>query len=519
MRLPQAQLAVLTTADANQDRPITEVAKAADLKPETATGAAFALEEEGLLGVTERQEVSVTVTGEGHRYAEAGLPESRLYTAALAAGADEDPVPLGELLEEADLDGEGVDIALANYARKEYGTVESGAATADPTVDLETDAERLALERLAAGDDPEAEEATLDQLERRGLIDRTERTVRLVRVSDAGVTALMEGIEAAETVDELTPEMITSGEWEDVDFSEYNVEADADEFRGGKEHILRQTANRVKDVLAGMGFEEMEGPHADAQFWINDCLFMPQDHPARTHWDQFALEEPAEIQELPDGLVERVRSAHREGVGEDGDGYHSPWDAETAKSLDLRGHTTSLSMRYLSGHRAHGPARSRDSRPSDLAIGDLDPPERYFSVEKVYRNDTLDPTHLLEFFQIEGWVMAEDLSVRDLFGTFTAFYEQFGIADLEFKPHYNPYTEPSFELFGTHPETGELVEVGNSGIFRDEVLRPLGAEVDVMAWGLSLERLLMLMYGFEDIRDVHGTLCDLELLRDVEVVY
>jgi phenylalanyl-tRNA synthetase alpha chain len=114
--------------------------------------------------------------------------------------------------------------------------------------------------------------------------------------------------------------------------------------------------------------------------------------------------------------------------------------------------------------------------------------------------------------------MAEDLSVRDLMGTFEEFYAQFGITDIEFKPHYNPYTEPSFELFGTHPTTGKIVEIGNSGIFREEVLSPLGVECDVMAWGLALERLLMLMYGFEDIRDVHGTLCDLDLLRNVEVL-
>jgi len=115
--------------------------------------------------------------------------------------------------------------------------------------------------------------------------------------------------------------------------------------------------------------------------------------------------------------------------------------------------------------------------------------------------------------------MAEDLSVRDLMGTFREFYSQFGITDLEFKPTYNPYTEPSFELFGRHPETGELIEIGNSGIFRPEMLEPLGVEADVMAWGLALERLLMLVTGFEDIRDVHGTLCDLEFLRDAEVVY
>ena len=502
MQLPQAQAAVLKTADADADRPITEIASDADLKPETATRAAFELADDGLLAVTEESEVSTTLTDEGETYLADGLPELKLYDAALESGAGKAPVPLGAVLGAAGLEGEAVDIALANFARKGYGEVDAGDVTVEPDADPGVDDERLALEAVAAGDSV-ADDQLLDQLERRGLIDSTESTIRFVRVTEDGVTALMEGIEVAETVDQLTPELITSGEWESVEFTEYNVEAAAETTQQGKEHILRQTANRVKDVLVGMGFKEMEGPHVDAQFWINDCLFMPQDHPARTHWDQFDLEQPDAIKELPAELVENVRTAHLEGVGEDGEGYHSPWDIDVAESLDLRGHTTSLSMRYLSGY----------------AEGDLEPPERYFSVEKVYRNDTLDPTHLLEFFQIEGWVLAENLSARDLMGTFTEFYEQFGITDLDFKPHYNPYTEPSFELFGTHPETGEIVEVGNSGIFRDEVLTPLGVDADVMAWGLSLERLLMLMYGFEDIRDVHGTLCDLDLLRDVEVVY
>jgi phenylalanyl-tRNA synthetase alpha chain len=262
-------------------------------------------------------------------------------------------------------------------------------------------------------------------------------------------------------------------------------------------------SERVKDVLVGMGFQEMDGPHADADFWINDCLFMPQDHPARTHWDRFALERPTHIDDLPEELVERVERVHREGVGDDGEGYHSPWDEDFARALALRGHTTSLSTRYLSG----------------TEIGEIEPPARYFSVEKAYRNDTLDATHLLEFYQIEGWVMAEDLSVRDLMGTFEEFYAQFGIEDIRFKPHYNPYTEPSFELFGTHPTTGELIEIGNSGIFREEMLEPLGVDCDVMAWGLALERLAMLATGAEDIRDLHGTLADLEFLRTAEVTY
>ncbi|MFB6309327.1 MAG: phenylalanine--tRNA ligase subunit alpha [Haloarculaceae archaeon] len=501
MRLPESQVAVLEAASATEERTIDQVSEATDLKPETVTGAAFELEDEGLVAVSEAEAVSHEVTAEGEAYADEGLPEVRLYRAALSAGADADPVSLGEVIGAADLSGDAVDIALANYARKGYGDIEAGEITADPAADPAADPEAEALDSLVAGESVEDSDA-LDQLVRRGLVDRQERIVRSLTLTDEGVTALMEGVEVAETVDRLTPEMLASGEWQDVEFTPYNVEADAPAHRGGKVHILRQTAERVKDTLVGMGFREMDGPHADSEFWINDCLFMPQDHPARTHWDQFALDVPP-MEDIPEDLIDRVRSAHLEGVGDDGQGYHSPWTEDVARAVDLRGHTTSLSMRYLSGHE----------------IGDLEPPERFFSVEKVYRNDTLDPTHLLEFFQIEGWVMAEDLSVRDLMGTFEEFYQQFGITDLQFKPHYNPYTEPSFELFGTHPETGELIEIGNSGMFREEVLRPLGVECDVMAWGLALERLLMLMYGFDDIRDVHGTLCDLELLRETEVLH
>ncbi|WP_247005719.1 phenylalanine--tRNA ligase subunit alpha [Halorientalis litorea] len=521
MKLPQAQVAVLEAASAQEERTIDRIAKDADLKPETATGAAFELEEAGLVSVIERTSSDFSLTEEAEDYVETALPELRLYRAAAELGAEDDPVELGQAIGAADLDGPAVDIALSNFARKGYGSVDSGEVTIDPDADPDADREAAALEAIADGTAAYQSNLAIEDLENRGLVERSETTVRSVTLTEAGVTAMMEGVETAETVGQVTADLLTSwaerssadrssghgpredGEWRDAEFAEYNVEADAETVTPGKKHVLQRMSERVKDVLVGMGFQEMQGPHVDADFWINDCLFMPQDHPARNHWDRFALDNPAEIDELPADLVERVERAHREGVGPDGEGYHSPWDLDFAKALALRGHTTSLTARHLSGE----------------AMGELEPPQRFFSIEKAYRNDTLDATHLLEFFQIEGWVMAEDLSVRDLMGTFTEFYEQFGITDIEFKPHYNPYTEPSFELFGRHPETDELIEIGNSGIFRPEMLEPLGVDCDVMAWGLALERLLMLVTGAEDIRDVHGTLVDLDFLRSEEVIY
>jgi phenylalanyl-tRNA synthetase alpha chain len=499
-QLPESHVAVLTAASATDADPIESLARSAEVSPETASQAAFELANEGFVELTEEHTVEYGITDEGHTYIDRGLPERRLYDTAVELGQDD--IPLGDVIEHTELSGQEVDIALANFTRKELGEIESGNLHPNsdaPSPDPEQEAlAAVAHERPLAEFDTE----TLERLLERNLLEATEQTTRKITLTDAGVTTLMEGVEVADTVDRITPEMLTSGEWRDVEFSEYNVEADAPSITAGKPHVLRHTAERVKDVLVGMGFTEMTGPHADADFWINDCLFMPQDHPARTHWDRFALDVDP-MDEIPTDLLERVENAHREGVGSDGDGYHSPWSGDFARAVALRGHTTSLSMRYLSG----------------IEVGRLSPPQRYFSVEKVYRNDTLDSTHLLEFFQIEGWVMAEDLSVRDLMGTFVEFYEQFGITDIQFKPHYNPYTEPSFELFGRHPTTDELIEIGNSGMFREEVLTPLGVECDVMAWGLALERLAMLTTGAEDIRDLHGTLADIQFLRDAEVSY
>ena len=501
MQLTPEQHAVLSAASASEPQPLDEIAASAGLTEATTAGAAFALEEAGLLELEEHESVTYRLTDEAQRYREQDLPELRLYRAALEQGAEETPQPLGEIIAAASLEGPAVEIALANLARKDYGEIEAGQLRLTSGRSPADDLERTALETIAAGDRPDQE--IIDALIHRDLVTEETTTERTITLTDDGVDALMLGVEVSDDVGEVEPVHLTGGQWRKITYRTYNVEADAAPIPAGKRHLLRQVADRVIDVLVGMGFREMTGPHVDADFWINDCLFMPQDHPARTHWDRFELAEPTEIDSLPSDLVERVRTAHLEGVGEEGDGYASEWDEGFARALALRGHTTSLTTRYLSGE----------------AIGALEPPQRFFSVEKVYRNDTLDPTHLLEFFQIEGWVMAEELSVRDLMGTFEEFYAKFGIHDLEFKPHYNPYTEPSFELFGTHPKTGEQIEIGNSGIFRDEMLRPLGIDADVMAWGLALERLAMLITGEADIRNVHGTLVDLDFLREAEVIY
>jgi len=79
-------------------------------------------------------------------------------------------------------------------------------------------------------------------------------------------------------------------------------------------------------------------------------------------------------------------------------------------------------------------------------------------------------------------------------GIIFEFFTKIGIKDLKFKPAYNPYTEPSMEIYGYHPILKRHVEIGNSGVFRPEMLIPLGLpkDVNVIAWGLGLERPTMI---------------------------
>jgi phenylalanyl-tRNA synthetase alpha chain len=101
-------------------------------------------------------------------------------------------------------------------------------------------------------------------------------------------------------------------------------------------------------------------------------------------------------------------------------------------------------------------------------------------------------------FKIEGLVADRDLTLGDLLGVISEFFKKLGIKKLRFKPAYNPYTEPSMEIFSYHEGLKKWVEIGNSGIFRPEMLLPMGLpeDVNVIAWGLSLERCVRLSESF-----------------------
>ncbi|KHJ40851.1 phenylalanine--tRNA ligase, alpha subunit [Trichuris suis] len=286
--------------------------------------------------------------------------------------------------------------------------------------------------------------------------------------------------------------------WKKKRFKPYNFKARGVPPTKGYLHPLLEVRAEFRQIFLEMGFSEMPtNNYVESSFWNFDALFQPQQHPARDAQDTFFVSDPELETDLPEDYVQRVKMVHSVG-GYGSKGYQYDWKLEEAQKNVLRTHTTASSAKML-----YKLAKEKPFKPA-----------KYFSIDRVFRNETLDATHLAEFHQIEGIVAAEDLSLAHLIGILHEFFQKLGLTELRFKPAYNPYTEPSMEVFCYHPILKKWVEVGNSGMFRPEVLLPMGLpeNVTVIAWGLSLERPTMIKYGISNIRDLFGPGVDLGMI-------
>lgn len=300
---------------------------------------------------------------------------------------------------------------------------------------------------------------------------------------------------------DLTSEMLLSGAWKDLKFKDYNFEALGAPPAAGHLHPLLKVRSEVVANFVQMGFQEMPtNNYVESSFWNFDALFQPQQHPARDAQDTFFITNPATSTKFPTEYLERVKKAHEQG-GNGSIGYRYDWKLDDAQKNVLRTHTTAVSARML-------------YKLANQEGGFK--PVKYFSIDKVFRNETLDATHLAEFNQVEGVIAGVDITLGDLMGVIGGFFEKMGLTEIEYKPAYNPYTEPSMEIFCFHKGLGKWIEIGNSGMFRREMLDPMNipANVNVHGFGLSLERPTMIKYGFKNIRDLVGPKVDLKMVQE-----
>lgn len=286
----------------------------------------------------------------------------------------------------------------------------------------------------------------------------------------------------------LTPEILGSGMWRGKKFRRYDIKSPVPEIYGGKRHFVNQAIDYGRKIWIELGFKEMTGTLCQTGFWNFDALFTAQDHPVREIHDTFYIngiraKTPAKK------LVLDVKRAHEKGIS-GSRGWNYKWDEGEPKRVLLRTHTTCLS--------AHTLARLAELKGKENLH------EKFFSIGKCFRNETIDWSHSLEFNQTEGIVIDKNANFRNLLGYLKEFFRRMGFESIKFVPSYFPYTEPSVEIRAYHPERKMWLELGGAGIFRPEVVVPLlGKWIPVLAWGPGFDRMIMDYYEIKDLRELY----------------
>lgn len=420
-----------------------------------------------------------TLTNEGETVLKYGSPEVIVYNALKESSNGLTVLEVQKAVGK-DIAKIGMGNCMKNKWAKKDG--ERIIPTGDTAV---SDTVQDILAKVSGGDCNPGDNKTMSMLKKRKLVQAVTR--KSYTITRGPCYAPHRTKKAAD----LTKEMLDNNSWKSTLFKNYNFLTLGEKVGGGYLHPLLKVRAEFRTILMQMGFEEMPtNKWVESSFWNFDTLFQPQSHPARDAHDTFFILSPGKTLELPEDYYERVKEMHEQG-GSGSVGYRYVFDRKEALKNLLRTHTTAVSSQML---------YKLAQRPEGFK------PVRYFSIDRVFRNETMDATHLCEFHQVEGFVADYNLSLGDLIGTIETFFKKIGITKLRFKPAFNPYTEPSMEIFGYHPDLKKWTEIGNSGMFRPEMLAPMGLpeNVRVIAWGLSLERPTMIKYGIKNIRDLFG---------------
>lgn len=434
------------------------------------------------------------LTGEGEMYAAKGSPERQVFDFVKSAGSttSED---INKAL------GDAGKVGFGTAMKNKWVAMDKGTKAVTATASSITDTVQDDLKKLSSGNPPE--DKVLGDLKKRKLI--TPSSITAFEVKKGTNFSMSTTKKAAD----LTVEMLQKGTWKETEFKDYNLNALGSSLGGGHLHPLLKVRAEIRTILLLMGFEEMStNQFVESSFWNFDTLYQPQQHPARDAHDTFFIKDPAMAQDIPRDYLEKVKEMHENG-GMGSTGWRYDWSEEESRKNILRTHTTAVSSRTLY-------KMGQDYKKTGKFV-----PKKFFSIDRVFRNETLDATHLAEFHQVEGFVADYNIGLGHLIAVIKEFFKRLGITNLRFKPAYNPYTEPSMEIFGFHPMLNKWVEVGNSGVFRPEMLLPMGLpeDISVIAWGISVERPTMIQYGIPNIRELFGFKQDIAGLKQNPVCW
>ena len=212
----------------------------------------------------------------------------------------------------------------------------------------------------------------------------------------------------------------------------------------GNLHPLTQVTMDVVDIFERLGFSLVDGPEVETEHYNFEALNIPLNHPARDSFDTFYLD---------NGKL-------------------------------LRSQTSTVQIRVMEKTK---------------------PPLKIIAPGKVFRPDATDATHSFMFHQIEGLLVDEGVSFSDLKGVLFAFAREFfgPKTKVRFRPHFFPFTEPSAEIDVFFPARDKWLEILGAGMVHPHVLKAVNIDPEKytgLAFGMGVERLAMLKYGVEDIR-------------------
>jgi phenylalanyl-tRNA synthetase alpha chain len=462
--------------------------------------AALTLKDKKLVAWQEQKQRVISLTEEGRQHGKAGLPERRLLKSLVKLGGR---APIEKVISDAALERQFLPIALGWLQRKDWAKVKERGHVLEIISKAQEGSDEILLSQLYGKGSIIVEElksglqSAVPILKSRRLLDVRDKTTRIIELTQTGRKLVVKGLQIAKEVSQLTPELIVSGKWRQVKLRKYNVEAPVEAIWPGKKHPYARFLDELKAKLVALGFKEMTGPAIESCFFNFDALYTPQDHPAREWVGAYSIKSPpyGSVEKYQQ-TVDKVKKTHENGWKTGSTGWRYHFSIKETRRLILRAHGTALSARTLLSK-------------------DLEIPGKYFAVARCYRPDPVDKTHLSEFNQVEGIIVGEGLTLRDLLGVLERFAVDIAGADkVKFRPDYFPFTEPSVELVAYKKGYGWL-EFGGSGIFRPEVTQPLGIKVPVLAWGLGVDRLFMMRAKLDDIRYLFAQ--DLDWIRRKEL--
>lgn len=213
-------------------------------------------------------------------------------------------------------------------------------------------------------------------------------------------------------------------------------------------HPLSILAEQSYKVFTDMGFEVAIGPELEDQWYNFDALNVPKDHPARDMQDTFYV--------------------------------------KNDKDKVLRTHNTNTTARKLAEI-----AKNNQTQGAYISIG------------KVFRNEATDATHEMQFYQIDGFMIGEDINLANMKAVLMEFYKNVlgENTEIEFRPSFFPFTEPSVEVHAKF--NGRWLEMMGGGMLHPEVLKNAGLDpekVQGFAFGGGLDRIAMIKWNIPDVR-------------------